>query len=124
LIDRDHCDIDALQDEAPMLASCYATSIAGRQTIGRRKGAKLDRIGADPHAPWVDMHGPLQAAADGFDLHAALTVQSQQPEGRLAVAGENRHPYADTGIVLPRLRLQKHGGHAFDQLIAGTSIAL
>ena len=66
-----------------MVASCYATSIAGRQTLGRPKGAKLQRMGADPDAPWVDARGPLQAPVDGFDPHAAVYVAAQRPEGRL-----------------------------------------
>jgi hypothetical protein len=83
LLDNDVASTDPLNDEAPVLASCYATSIGGRQTLGRRKGAKLERIGADPNAPWVESRGLLQARLDGFDLHAALTIPAQQQDGRL-----------------------------------------
>ena len=79
LLDADH---DLFGEQAPVLANCYAASIGGRQTVGRRAGAKLQRIGADPHAPWVEAGGRLRAQCDGFDLHAALTVQAQRADGR------------------------------------------
>jgi hypothetical protein len=63
LLDSDAANTDPLNDEAPVLASCYATSITGRQTIGCRKGAKLERIGADPDAPWINFSGATPSGA-------------------------------------------------------------
>jgi hypothetical protein len=79
---RGDIDGDPIDDEAPALASCYAGSIAGRQSLGSRPGAKLQRIGADPDAQWVHAGGPQQAQADGFDLHAARTVPAQRQDQR------------------------------------------
>jgi hypothetical protein len=75
-------DADHLAHESPLLATCYATSIARRRTLGLRAGAPLDRIGSDRNAPRVERRGRLQAHIDGFDLHAALRVAAQHPEGR------------------------------------------
>jgi hypothetical protein len=50
LLDDDRSDVDPLSEQASLLASCYTTSIARRQTLGPRPGAPLDRIGRDPHA--------------------------------------------------------------------------
>lgn len=36
---------DPIADEAPVLAACYRGSIARRQTLGRRPGAPLQRLG-------------------------------------------------------------------------------
>ena len=73
---------DRLRDEAPLLAACYASSIGRRRTLGARAGAPLERIGAGRSAPWVERRGRQQAHLDGFDLHAALRVAAQHPEGR------------------------------------------
>jgi hypothetical protein len=73
---------DRLSDEAPLLAACYASSIGQRRTLGARAGAPLERIGSDRSAPWVERRGRQQAHLEGFDLHAALRVAAQHPEGR------------------------------------------
>ena len=83
LLNEDHGDLDPLSDEAPLLANCYATSIARRQTLGSRPGAPLDRIGRDPHAQWQERVGELQAHIEGFDLHARLAIATDQPGGQL-----------------------------------------
>jgi hypothetical protein len=80
--DGDHGDTDPICAEAPVLASCYAGSIAGRHTLGRRRGARLQRIGADPDAPWASASRPLQVQLEGFDLHAARAVSAQHSEDR------------------------------------------
>ncbi|MEY4577325.1 MAG: hypothetical protein RL701_2028 [Pseudomonadota bacterium] len=82
LLDADAQDSDPIAAASPALASCYAGSVAGRQTLGRRKGAKLERIGADPDAPWIEAKGRLSAFSEGFDLHAGLRVVADHPEGR------------------------------------------
>jgi hypothetical protein len=82
LLDVDGEDSDPIRQASPALASCYAGSIAGRQTLGRRKGAKLERIGADPDALWMERKVRLSAHIDGFDLHAGLRVVADHPAGR------------------------------------------
>jgi Putative transposase/Transposase zinc-binding domain len=73
---------DRFSDEAPLLAACYASSIGQRRTLGARAGAPLERIGSDRSAPRVERRGRQQAHLEGFDLHAALRVAAQHPEGR------------------------------------------
>jgi Putative transposase len=73
---------DRLSDEAPLLAACYASSIGQRRTLGARARAPLERIGADRSASRVERRGRQQAHLEGFDLHAALRVAAQHPEGR------------------------------------------
>ena len=46
LLDHDHRDADEFHDQSPLLANCYASSITGRQALGRGAGAKLERISA------------------------------------------------------------------------------
>jgi hypothetical protein len=75
---------DPLSDEAPLLASCYATSIAHRETLGKNPGARLRRLG-DPDAARAEHRAPLQAHIDRFDLHAGLTIAAQHAHGRLAL---------------------------------------
>jgi hypothetical protein len=83
LLDADSQDSDPINQVSPVLASCYAGSIAGRQTLGRRKGAKLERIGVEPEAPWTERKGRrLSAQIDGFDLHAGLRVAADHHTGR------------------------------------------
>lgn len=73
---------DPVADQAPVLAACYQGSIARRQTLGKRAGAPLQRIGADPIRRWTDRPlGPLQAHIEGFDLHARLTIATEQAGG-------------------------------------------
>jgi Putative transposase/Transposase zinc-binding domain len=82
LLDADCQDDDPLVAVSPALASCYAGSIGSRQSLGRRRGARLERIGADPDAPWIEHKGRLSAHVDGFDLHAGLRVVADNPGGR------------------------------------------
>ncbi|HEY2734831.1 MAG TPA: transposase, partial [Polyangiales bacterium] len=65
LLDDDHGSADPLSEQAPLLADCYATSIAQRQLLGARPGAPLDRVGGDPHARWLGRSGELQAHIEG-----------------------------------------------------------
>ena len=46
LTDSELRSADLFAEASPMLASCYAGSLRGRQTLGRRRGAKLERRGA------------------------------------------------------------------------------
>ena len=65
---------DPLVDESVALAGLSQAAVHGRAALGRRAGRGPERLGADPDAPWVDRHGPLQALDAGFDLHAGVTV--------------------------------------------------
>src|SRR5439155_497358 len=58
-------------------ALCRA--VQGRVALGPRAGARVERLGSNPDAPWVESSRPLQARCEGFDLHGAV-----------AVAGEDR----------------------------------
>ena len=75
---------DPFSDESPLLANCYATSIAHRQTLGKWPGTRLHRIG-DPDAARAEHRAPMQAHIDRFDLHAGLTIAAQHAHGRLAL---------------------------------------
>lgn len=83
LLDDDHANLDALSEQAPLLADCYTTSIAHRQTLGTQPGAPLASVGRDPNAQWIERTGALQAHFEGFDLHAKLAVATQRPGGQL-----------------------------------------
>jgi hypothetical protein len=82
LLENDYGHADALRDEAPLLATCYATSIGSRRTVGQHPGAPLRRAGSHPEAPSVEHRRPLQAHLDGFDLHAAVHLAAQHAHGR------------------------------------------
>jgi hypothetical protein len=71
--------IDPLAGESLALAGLASAAVQGRIALGPRAGARVDRLGGDPHAPWVESSRPFQARCDGFDLH-----------GGVAVAGEDR----------------------------------
>ena len=75
-------DADAMAEQEPVLASCYAGSIARVQTLGSRPGSPLARIGAERGKGWVERPvGPLQARIDGFDLHARLAIATDLAGG-------------------------------------------
>jgi hypothetical protein len=65
---------DPLAEESVALAGLSQAAVQGRAALGRRSGRGPERLGADPDAPWVERHGPLQAHDAGFDLHAGVTV--------------------------------------------------
>ncbi|HEX7479697.1 MAG TPA: hypothetical protein VF331_17980 [Polyangiales bacterium] len=66
---------DPLSEQAPLFATCYATSIAQRQTLGPQPGTPFTRIGRDPSAKWKERAGVLQAHLGGFDLHAKVPTR-------------------------------------------------
>ena len=73
---------DPVADEALMLAACYQGSIARRQTLGLRPGAPLQRwVPSRGDAGRTARFGPLQAHIAGFDLHARLTIATEQAGG-------------------------------------------
>jgi hypothetical protein len=65
---------DPLAAESLALAGLASAAVQGRGAIGPRAGARVERLGADPDAPWVESSRPLEARCAGFDLHAGVTV--------------------------------------------------
>lgn len=104
-------------------------AVQGRAALGRRAGRGPMRLGADPHAPWVERAGPWRAHHAGFDVHAGVTVAAHDRAGleplccsvfcpplgqqRLRRLGDGRvavalqHPWADgtTHVVFTPLEL-------------------
>ena len=68
---------DRLAAESLALAGLASAAVQGRLALGPRAGARVERLGGDPHAPWVESSRPLQARCDGCDLHAAVTVAGE-----------------------------------------------
>jgi hypothetical protein len=71
---------DPLAAESLALAGLASAAVQGRLAFGPRAGARVERLGGGPDAPWVESSRPLQARCAGCDLHAGVTV-----------AGEDRH---------------------------------
>ena len=72
--------IDPLAAESLALAGLASAAVQGRIALGPRAGARVERLGADPDAPWVESSQPLQARCEGFDLHGAVTVAGEDRE--------------------------------------------
>jgi hypothetical protein len=118
----DDGDSDPVADASAVLASCYAGSVQGRQTLGRRRGAKLQRIGADPDArSWRDVKRSMHAHVDGFDLHASRSIRAEHPDKRKQLEDLMRYcarpPVSDArlslteqGQVALRLKTPYHDG--------------
>ncbi len=79
---EDEAENDHVCGASTVLASCYGGSVQGGQTLGGRQGAKLRRVGADPHARWRDMKRALHAHDEGFDLDCSRALQAQRTEMR------------------------------------------
>jgi Putative transposase len=77
---------DPFSDEAPLLASCYATSIAHRQTLGKRPGTRLLRLGdlgamrIEHRAPWSDGTHPCHLRTARPDRQAGRSRSSPAQE--------------------------------------------
>jgi hypothetical protein len=65
---------------AESLAGLASAAVQGRIALGPHAGARVQRFGADPNAPWIDTSPPLQARCAGFDLHAGVAVQGEDRE--------------------------------------------
>ena len=72
--------MDPLAAESLALAGLASAAVQGRVALGPRAGARVERLGADPDAPWVESSQPLQARCEGFDLHGAVTVAGEDRE--------------------------------------------
>jgi len=68
---------DPLAAESLALAGLASAAVQGRLALGPRAGARVERLGHDPDAPWVESSRPLQARCDGCDLHAGVTVAGE-----------------------------------------------
>jgi hypothetical protein len=83
LVNGDHeHEGDPVAEASAVLASCYAGSVRGRQTLGRRAGAKLRRLGTDPHAQWRDIKRSMHAHVEGFDLEAGRLIRAERHDMR------------------------------------------
>jgi len=111
-------DIDPLAEESPALAGISSASIQGRIALGPRAGARVLQIGREPGAPWVTSRGPCQAHLEGFDLHANITIASDDHAGierlcryvlRPPVA-QDRLSLTPDGLVLVTLKAEWHDG--------------
>ena len=77
----DDTALDALADEAPLLAHAYATSINGQSTLDR-PFSPIRRLGRSEARGRLHVPSALLAHEEGFDLHAGLRIASQHPTGR------------------------------------------
>src|SRR5262249_40248644 len=73
-LDVDTHATDPLTAETLALAGLASAALQGRLALGPRAGARVERLGHDPAAPWVESARPLHARCDGCDLHAGVTV--------------------------------------------------
>ena len=68
---------DPLAAESLARAGLASAAVQGRLALGPRAGARVERLGGDPDAPWVESSRPLQARCAGCDLHAGVTVAGE-----------------------------------------------
>lgn len=80
--DRDDSagEADTWTEEAPVLAGLAAASVQGIVALGRRRGARIRRLGAQPGEVEARPLGHCHARSNGFDLHAGLVVAAGQRE--------------------------------------------
>ena len=71
---------DLLLMNEPALATLYGASVQGRLALGARAGQKVQRLGAIPGAPWVEMNSPQCARVEGFSLHAQVAIEAHERE--------------------------------------------
>jgi hypothetical protein len=70
---------DPWAEADPVLAGLTGAAVRGRRVLGPQAGAPVRRCGASPDlaALPVPRRGPCHAHADGFDLHAGVTVPAR-----------------------------------------------
>ncbi|HKA29063.1 MAG TPA: transposase [Candidatus Binatia bacterium] len=68
---------DPLAAESLALAGLASAAVQGRLALGPRAGSRVERLGGDPAAPWVESSRPLQTRCAGCDLHAGVTVAGE-----------------------------------------------
>ena len=68
---------DPLAAESLPLAGLASAAVQGRLALGARAGSRVERLGGDPAAPWVESSRPLQTRCAGCDLHAGVTVAGE-----------------------------------------------
>jgi len=110
--DHEEPEPDALQLHDPALAACSAASVLGRVAFGPRAGQRVQRDGAIPGLPYIEVSGPRCALADGFNLHANTAVEAGRRDrlehlcryiARPAICDDRLTPLAD-GRIAYRLR--------------------
>ena len=65
---------------APLLAGLAAASVQGLVALGRQRGARIRRLGAQPGEVKSRPLGHCHARSNGFDLHAGLVVPAGERE--------------------------------------------
>jgi putative transposase len=73
----DTAPADPLAETSPVLAGLASASVQGRVALGPRAGARVRRLGDEPHLGHIISRGPRQAQLDGFDLHANVWIPPQ-----------------------------------------------
>jgi hypothetical protein len=106
-VDADATDPQAAESLA--LAGLATAAVQGRLALGPRAGSRVERLGGDSAAPWIEFSRPLQARCARCDLHAGVTV-----------AGEDRDSPHAVGPFLACVRLEVR----FTETIALTAPAL
>jgi hypothetical protein len=91
---------DPLAAESLALAGLASAAVRGRVALGPRAGARVERLGADPDAPWVESSRALQARCDGFDLHAGVTVAGEDRDRLEQLCYLLRPPIAQERLAL------------------------
>ena len=76
MLDEGCQDPDLLLMDEPCLARFYGASVQGRLASGRRAGQRVQRLGAMPGAPWIEMNSPQCARIEGFSLHAQVFIEA------------------------------------------------
>ncbi len=76
MLDEGCQDPDLLLMNEPSLARFYGASVQGRLASGKRAGQRVQRLGAVPGAPWIEMDSPQCARIEGFSLHAQVFIEA------------------------------------------------
>ena len=79
---------DPLAAESLALAGLASAAVQGRLALGPRAGMRVERLGRDPDAPWVESSRPLQAFGPPSEngplcpLSAAICICSRRSSAR------------------------------------------
>lgn len=101
----DTAPADPLAEASPVLAGLASASVQGRVALGPRAGARVRRLGDEPHLAHVISRGPRQAQLDGFDRHANVWVP---PNNRARLEQLCRYLLRPP-LALDRIRLRSDG---------------
>src|SRR5262245_8155758 len=107
---------DPLAAESLALAGLASAAVQGRLALGPRAGSRVERLGDDPAAPWVESFRPLEARCAGCDLHAGGHGGRRRPSA--ARAALSRPPAAAHRAGPPDPPPRRHGGGAAEGAMA------